>query len=264
MRSVAYFPHVSFDEPNESSFSHYAQLSYMDQPTQTPHHRHPPLTELTYTQDLQKATASEPLTLPEEYAMQSSWRQDADKLTFIVCTNTISHSITDGKVVPQDLSTKLEAGKQDAPDAMIGDVNLFLYADEDEDEDIQEGKKPTQSVIGEVEIMIARSSHQGQGYGKEILLAFLWYVMANVDAVMSEYHSSHGNGTSKSVLRYLRVKIDAENTRSIRLFEGAGFKKTSEKPNYFGELELRRTTPVGHVGEVEKELGFAPHVIGYP
>lgn len=41
---------------------------------------------LAYVQDpaLQEATASEPLSLAEEYAMQESWAGDVDKATFIV------------------------------------------------------------------------------------------------------------------------------------------------------------------------------------
>jgi hypothetical protein len=34
--------------------------------------------------DLLKQTSSEPLTLAEELAMQTSWRNDDDKLTFII------------------------------------------------------------------------------------------------------------------------------------------------------------------------------------
>ena len=37
----------------------------------------------------------------------------------------------------------------------------------------------------------------------------------------------------------MRVKINESNVGSIRLFESAGFKRTAEKANYFGEVELR-------------------------
>jgi len=35
-------------------------------------------------EELRQLTASEELTLDEEYAMQRSWREDDDKLTFII------------------------------------------------------------------------------------------------------------------------------------------------------------------------------------
>ena len=59
---------------------------------------------------LQEMTASEPLSIEEEYAMQQSWQQDEAKLTFIVCDRSVRTSLA-GSV-----------------ESMVGDVNLFMNA----------------------------------------------------------------------------------------------------------------------------------------
>ncbi|NP_001292015.1 alpha/beta-tubulin-N-acetyltransferase 9 isoform 10 [Homo sapiens] len=98
------------------------------------------------SEELQRLTASEPLTLEQEYAMQCSWQEDADKCTFIV----------------------LDAEKWQAqPGAteescMVGDVNLFLTDLED-------------LTLGEIEVMIAEPSCRGKGLGTEAVLAMLSY-----------------------------------------------------------------------------------------
>ncbi|GME63049.1 N-acetyltransferase [Neofusicoccum parvum] len=184
---------------------------------------------------IQEATASEPLTLDEEYAMQRSWRSDADKLTFIAC------------VAPPEPQppARIRARVHDAADAMIGDVNLFLVPDDEDDEDCeQEGgsgghRPPNTNVVGELEIMVARPAHQNRGLGAAVLAAFLAYVRRHLDAILVEYAAGEG-GREKVALKHLRVKIGAANGRSLRLFEKVGFVRTSETPNFFGELELRR------------------------
>lgn len=85
-------------------------------------------------EEIQKATASEPLSLQEEYEMQRSWRNDHDKLTFIVC-EPLSHEEA------AEVS-KIEGGVQDGPKRMIGDVNLYLSVDstnDDEESPSEEG-----------------------------------------------------------------------------------------------------------------------------
>jgi RimJ/RimL family protein N-acetyltransferase len=174
-------------------------------------------------EEIQKATASEPLSLSEEHSMQQSWRLDHDKLTFIIC-----HS-------PSSSPSTITSEKDDAPENMVGDVNLFLYEDEDDnDSDSHQGAK---SIIGEIEIMIATPSARRKGLALSSLQAFMSYITSHLDQILEEYRVG-SDERSERYLKYVRVKIDKDNEGSVGLFSKMGFEKVGEV-NYFGEVEMR-------------------------
>ncbi|GFY66396.1 n-acetyltransferase 9-like protein [Trichonephila inaurata madagascariensis] len=94
--------------------------------------------------ELLELTASEPLSLEQEYEMQNSWFEDDDKCTFIV------------------LDKEVLKETEDEVESMIGDVNLYL-------------NDPDNANGAEIEIMIADPSHRSKGKGKEALLLMLHY-----------------------------------------------------------------------------------------
>jgi hypothetical protein len=176
-------------------------------------------------QEIQEATASEPLTLEEEHAMQQSWREDPDKLTFIICRA--------GEILGQ--TTLVDAGTYDSPAAMIGDVNMFISMCGDSSDRLP-------LVIGELELMIAESAQQRKGSGRAALLSFLTYVLDHEAAILRQFWNYRDGQQPPSAFAYFAAKIGKENSRSLALFTSLGFKKTSAEPNYWGEYELRHAS----------------------
>ncbi|WFD18056.1 Prohibitin-1, subunit of the prohibitin complex (Phb1p-Phb2p) [Malassezia caprae] len=170
---------------------------------------------------LQAQTASEPLTLDEEYAMQQSWRDDDDKLTFIV--------LALARDVPRDAdtSTLLSAC------AMAGDVNVFLTPRFSDDEDAPP------NTYAEMEVMIAEHAWRRRGLGREALQMLLHYIT-----------QAAGPPFPLDPTR-LFARISMENAPSIALFEQLGFQAVKEN-TVFEEVEmavvdaarLRTTAPV--------------------
>ncbi|KAK3710291.1 hypothetical protein LTR37_010357 [Vermiconidia calcicola] len=191
--------------------------------------------------DLQNSTASEPLSLDEEYAMQQSWRTDKDKLTFIICL-PLSRA-WDELDNPFSGDQKLvRAREHDAEGQMIGDINLFLFEQEDEEPNLETPNDATIApcLVGEIELMIARKDLHRRGFGRSALLTFLSYVLSSWPRIAHEYTRKQDDAeASLPELAYLRAKINQTNERSIRLFESLGFERTSAAPNFFGEVELR-------------------------
>lgn len=117
-------------------------------------------------EELQELTASQPLTLEEEYVMQKTWRVDEDKLTFLVLD----------KAKFTETSDEIES--------LVGDTNLFLSINEHN------------SRVAEVEVMIAEKEHRGKGFGQESVLQLLRYAIDNLKINIFEAKIGFSNETS--------------------------------------------------------------------
>ncbi|XP_056628117.1 N-acetyltransferase 9 isoform X2 [Triplophysa dalaica] len=126
--------------------------------------------------DLQKLTASEPLTLEQEYDMQKSWKEDNDKCTFIVLD----------KQKWADPSIPEEG-------CMVGDVNIFLT-------------DPSDPTLAELEIMIAVPCYRGKGLGKEVTRMMMCYGISMLGIKKFEVKIGLDNKTSIAMFKKFHFK----------------------------------------------------------
>jgi RimJ/RimL family protein N-acetyltransferase len=184
--------------------------------------RYEAISTLIAKQAIQEATASEPLTLEEEYANQESWRTSHDKLTFIVC-----QPLPD----PAHELKHVDGGKVDSPDRMVGDINFFVYPSSDDSDEL------TDLYEGEVDIMIADEANRSKGFGRAAVTALLYYVTRHAEAIMKEYVTGLQPPAAAGRLGLVMARIKAENVGSIALFRSLGFEQHGEV-NYFGEIKM--------------------------
>ncbi|KAL0579075.1 hypothetical protein V5O48_002917 [Marasmius crinis-equi] len=201
-------------------------------------------------EEIRRLTASEPLSLQEEFEMQRKWREDEDKLTFIILARTSEVDGTLGQVSSKDPAiVRLP---------MVGDVNLFLSGDISSTTTSPNTEHPgdeEDEFTAEAEIMIAEPAYRRKGMALEALELMFRYATAQGPASFSKrptnkHHSGEPHNSAREFPslpnpippRCLLTRITENNEASIKLFNKLGFEVT-KRVEVFGEVEMRWKEP---------------------
>ncbi|XP_003417234.1 alpha/beta-tubulin-N-acetyltransferase 9 isoform X1 [Loxodonta africana] len=171
------------------------------------------------SEELQRLTASEPLTLEQEYTMQRSWREDADKCTFI---------LLDAEKWQAQPGTTEES-------CMAGDVNLFLT-------------DPGDPTVGEIEVMIAEPSCRGRGFGTEAVLMMMSYGVTKLG--LTKFEAKIGQGNEPSFRLFQKLHFEQVAVSSV--FQEATLRLAVSEP--VRQWLLEQTS---HVAEKLYRAGLA-------
>ncbi|VDO06826.1 unnamed protein product [Rodentolepis nana] len=176
-------------------------------------------------EELLKLTASEPLTLKEEYEQQQNWLVKDDRVTFIILEKSKlpRHDSSGLKPISELEFPSLKSSLSEYPvsnvcdaevNAMIGDVNFYLIPDLNSDaENVFEG---------ELSVMIAEPSSRGKGLAAQALGGVLFYV--------EHLFPHHVTGVV--------AKISLDNEISLRFFENKLGFVVRKRNTCFNEVEL--------------------------
>ncbi|XP_071440929.1 alpha/beta-tubulin-N-acetyltransferase 9 isoform X3 [Hetaerina americana] len=166
--------------------------------------------------ELLHLTASEPLSLEEEFEMQRKWLEDDDKCTFIII----------------DLALFNE--EQDEIGSMIGDTNLFFMPKEDNDG----------LCTAEAEIMIAESSARRKRRGWEAIILMLLYGI--LELKVQKYQAKIGVNNSASIQMFTNLGFKEESISDV--FQEVTLLRTVDEDwsHWLQEQTKMRITPYDH------------------
>ncbi|KAM0910021.1 hypothetical protein ACQ4PT_014435 [Festuca glaucescens] len=128
---------------------------------------------------LLEATASEPLSLAQEFEVHRSWTLDPLKHTFIV----LDKDLIQGEFLVGNPHTE----------AMVGDVNIYM-------------NDPDDTQLAEIEIMIAEQKSRGKGLGQEVILMMMAFAVEKYRIHTFRAKISDSNTASLKLFRKLGFK----------------------------------------------------------
>lgn len=137
--------------------------------------------------ELLALTASEPLSLEEEFQNMTSWREDDSKMTFIILDRSLGENF------------------------MVGDVNLYLQPD------TEEGKK-----VAEVEVMIAEPAARRKGLAKTALRIMMAFA---VEHLQTDIFVAKVLDHNKASIALFTDALDFEEERKVPVFGEIHYKR---------------------------------------
>ncbi|KAL0001534.1 hypothetical protein SO802_015315 [Lithocarpus litseifolius] len=150
---------------------------------------------------LLQATASEPLSLQQEFQMQLTWTQDPNRQTFIV----LDREMVVGEFIHGDPHVE----------AMVGDVNLYMNNFDDPN-------------MAEIEIMIAEPKSRGKGLGKESVLLMMAFAVESLGIHIFRAKIGESNGASLTLFR----KLGFEEASYSEIFKEVTLELQVTKPKH--------------------------------